>query len=127
MQSLARRTALALAHHPAPAVPFHAAVAAARDTGMAVTEPVLLRSLRRERDLFRVVEPCRGAPGVLPDEPWLVPLELPGAARGGPACLRRVRASLVWLGRVVDGRSARETARWLALLREEERVRGASA
>lgn len=125
MESLARRTALALARHPAPAVPFHEVVHLARGTGMPVTEGVLLRSLREAPDLFRVLEPWRDPRSDASPEPWLVPLS---AERDPdrPLCLRRLRTCLVWLGRGVDDRSAPAMARWFYLVREEERLRNAA-
>lgn len=127
MESLARRTALALSRHPAPAVPFGEAVRLARETGMPVTEEVLLRSLRTEPALFRVLEPWRDPWSTTPAEPWLVPLDPGVALATAPASLRRLRACLVWLGRTVDDRSTPAMARWFSLVREEERVRAAAA
>ena len=124
MESLARRTALALARHPSPALRFTEAVEAARASGMPVTEGVLLRSLRESPDLFRVLGPWRGPLAPATTGPWLVPLS-PDAdpLAGAPPCLRRLRTSLVWLGRSLDDRCGPARTRWLARVREEARVR----
>ncbi|MBW3534298.1 MAG: hypothetical protein KY453_03615 [Gemmatimonadetes bacterium] len=126
MESLAHRTALALSRHPSPAVPFGEAVRLARATGMPVTEAVLLRSLRAEPELFRVLAPWREPWATSPAEPWLVPLQGDDRDSTAPASLRRLRTSLVWLGRTVDDRSKSAMARWFSLVREAERVRRAA-
>jgi hypothetical protein len=128
MQTLADRAAETLARHPAPALPLDELVHQVRDGGAAVGPDVLLRALAARPDLFRVLDPWRGPwrasmrarPPVEGRWPqWVVGVgPLPHA--GGSAA--RLKASLAWLGRTLDDRSALDLVRWLGMVREGERL-----
>lgn len=132
MQTLADRAAEVLARHPAPALPLDALVDQVRGAGVFVGPEVLLRAIEARTDLFRVLDPWRGpwrcalaASRARPaGQRWVVGLaRLPHAQDAGG----RLKASLSWLGRTVDERSALDLVRWLGMVRESERITGAGA
>ena len=126
MQTLADRAAATLARHPAPALPLDELVDQVRDGGTVVGPDILLRALEARPDLFRVLDPWRGpwrcgSPRArcAPGPRWIVGLG-PGPRVLGPAS--RLKASVAWLGRTVDERSALDLVRWLGMVREGERL-----
>lgn len=133
MQTLADRAAAVLARHPAPALPLDELVDQVRGAGAVVGPEVLLRALEARPDLFRVLDPWRGpwrrAPSPHRARPvagprWIVGLAALPHARDAGA---RLKASLSWLGRTVDERSALDLVRWLGMVRESEGVTAAGA
>jgi hypothetical protein len=91
--------------------------------------------LEAHPDHFRILEPWKGPwrspPGTLvaregPGEAWVVavtdPEDPPDGA--GPAALK-LRESVRWLARGVDGRSPAEVSRWYAIAMSERAVRRA--
>ena len=130
MQTLADRAAESLAQHPSPALPLDELALEIRRAGAVASPDVLLRAIEGRPDLFRVLDPWRGAwRHVVPrrgaDAPagvgvrWVVGIR---AARSGSGVAALLRASLSQLGRTVDERSVTELARWMGLMRESERL-----
>jgi len=140
---LARRV---LARHPSPALPYpglHRLVCVAV-SGPRPDPALLLRRIRARPELFRIVEPWRGPwrrfldgedgdatsyrnaleDAGLPSAPWIVGRSV-GAGDGGGGAVweRRLRSSLLLLGRRVDPGSTRRLSRWVLLLREERTLR----
>lgn len=140
MHTLADLAATTLARHPAPALPLDELVRQVREGGMAVGPEVLLRALVARPDLFRVLDPWRGAwrgawraaaprLGALatdrPGERWVVGLGRASKPDAVGAAGARLKASLAWLGRTVDDHSATDLVRWLGMVREGERLNAA--
>ena len=128
MLTIAERAAQSLARHRAPALPVDQLVHQVKDSGAAVGQDILLRELKARPDLFRVLDPWRGpwrsasrrAAGEARTT-WVVGLTRCGECEGTSA---RLKASLAHLGRTVDERSVTDLARWLGMVREEERFSG---
>jgi len=99
-------------------------------------DPGRLRAiLEAHPDRFRILEPWRGPwrspPGSLvaregPGEPWVVAITAPDGPPddSGPAA-HRLRESVRWLARGVDGRSPIEVSRWYAIVMSERAARQA--
>ncbi len=141
METLAQRAAQSLAYHSSPALPLQELTEEVRTGGGVVGTGVLLRALQERPDLFRLLDPWRGPwraapirqsgrgmgepPAAPVGERWVVPL---GPSTGYPARdpLGRLKASMIHLGRTLDERSMTDLARWLAMVRESERLCRAS-
>jgi hypothetical protein len=103
-----------------------------RESGLSVSEAVLLRSLRAEPDRFRVIEPwrvlhgCAWAGPPWSESTWVVPAWR-AAPRDGPAsrtrALERLHTTLVALGWELDPGSLTDVARWFGMVVEAERFR----
>lgn len=103
----------------------------------------LLRALLGRPDLFQVIQPRGGlwhplggaltnqgwtgvSEGPRPDQdPWIVSLPRPDreGGEGVGTLLDRIRENMVWLTRALDQESVTAVARWIQLVREEERLR----
>ena len=128
MHSLAERVSLLLERLDGPAVPLPELVRLLRESGVAVSEPVLIRSLTAEPERFRVLHPgrcLRASPSraQLPWAQWSWVVPPVQASPGAPAALRRMRAGLVRLGWQVDASSVTDLARWFGMVMEAERLR----
>ena len=133
MQPLTERVTLLLQRFDGPAVPLPELVRLLRENGVAVSEPVLLRSLAAEPEHFRVLEPGRclrtsPARAELPwaQWSWVVP---PGggktrrAGQRDPWTLWRLETGLMQLGWQLDLDSVTDLARWFGMVLEAERLR----
>lgn len=122
------REALRRATRQDPAIPFATLVTRLRAEGAAVTEGVLARSLEAPGSGARLLDPWCGPHSALrglvtgdgaSQGPWVVVDgsgdEDPEPDPPGPAAVRR---SILRLGRDLDARSARDLARWMALVAE---------
>lgn len=127
MHTLAEIAAAALARHPSAALPLDELVREMRASGTVVGPEVLTRALEARPDLFRVLDPWRGAwragwpsgSRAAGRSRWVVGLRRRSGAVGPHA---RIEASLAWLGRRVDERSTTDLVRWLGMVREGERL-----
>jgi hypothetical protein len=131
MQPLVDRAAAVVNRIGRSAVPTGEVVRLLRESGVAVSESVLLRSLNADPERFRVIEPWRalrgahalGAPAG--GTTWIVPAR--SAARDAgvsprrPA-LERLHATLLALGWRLDRSSATDVARWFGMVLEAERL-----
>ena len=132
MLPLADRAAAVMKRLGRSVAPLPELTRALRENGVAVSEPVLLASLKAAPERFRVIEPWRALKGsAWVGEPWsattwVVPAhrELraePHAARR-PA-LERLQETLVTLGWELDHGSVTDVARWFGMVVEAERLR----
>ena len=132
------------------AVPFTVVVARLRRRGAAVTEPVLERALRAADSGVRVLDPWIGVQAELRpllealDGPgiWVVPVAdpegdpvadpeaAPASADVAPRSSRpgtsHIHRALRCLARELDERSTGDVARWVGLVQESRRLRGAA-
>jgi hypothetical protein len=101
-----------------------------RRAGAVASPDVLLRALEARPDLFRLLDPWRGAwRHALPRRGaedsggigvrWVVGIRASQAREGLAA---RLRASLSQLALTVDERSVTDLARWMGMMREGERL-----
>ncbi len=97
-------------------------------------ERPLLRGLLEEHpELFRVLDPWRGAwrtptrpwAALYSADPWVVIVTSGGGAgRSERPTALRLRESVRWLARDIDTRSAYEVSRWYAIVLAERQARG---
>lgn len=124
-----------LRRHPAPGLPLRTLLELlVRGGGASGVDAARLRMLLEARpDRFRVLDPWRGPLSVLAPalgavggdgDAWVAVLDDPEAMEApGPRVALRVRESVRWLARAVDGRATRELARWQRLLHVESATR----
>ena len=155
MQPLAERVDVVLKRLGGPAVQLSELARLMVESGVAVSETVLARTLAAEPARFRVLRPERalgarpphngsrlssGARAHLPErggptvpatawtaQTWVLPADAPEGPAQGPRrrSLRCLTASLLRLGWSIDPESRRDVAHWFALVVEAERLRAA--
>jgi hypothetical protein len=146
MNRIAERTHQLLTRHPAPALDLGEVVRLIEreDPLLARDEESVFRLIRSRPDLFRVLDPWRGAWRTLAEgmvvargsaettagwgqqkRPWIVALP-PSTEQVGTdqhPLVGRLRESLVWLARALDHDSVAALSRWSLLVREETELR----
>jgi hypothetical protein len=133
MQPLVDRAAAVMDRLGNAAVPLAELVRLLREGGIAVSEPVLQRSLAAEPERFRLLEPWRAlrAAGKLLKSPWgetawVIPARAVGERDVGPprpAALGRLQSTLIALAWELDPSSSTDVARWFGMVLEAERLR----
>lgn len=148
MESLLSAARRILERHPGPALPFaelHRLLS--REWSGPPPDPgFLLDRLRARRDLFRVLEPWRGPWHPLTRPPraggtsgyrtrlgrdgvdvdaWVVSAAPGPGSPWGPGAppLRRLRETIRWMSRTVDGSSPSALCRWMGLVRQDRQLR----
>lgn len=145
METVAERAHRVLARQPTPALSareLHRLLCGELG-GPPPPMELFLHQLERRPDLFRILEPWRGAwSPLLPsaregskrsgiaasleiqEDVWVVPADGGGALDEEPdPAIRTLRASLLAVGRRVDAGSVTALTRWMAMVREARRVR----
>ena len=109
MQPLVDRAAAVLRRQSVPVLPLRELARLVGQSGMAVSETVLLRAMAAEPERFRTVQPWRALPGVEPDPRARARLQAPArpSARPSPARARAPQPS------PFPGRSAGEGEIWV--------------
>lgn len=135
MNDIARCAEVALRVHAHPALRLSELieiVAEKIDRGLT---PARLRVILEDHPTrFRILEPWHGpwrprGPAVqeATEEAWVVGVGDPGDHAETPQIALRLRESVRWLGRGMDGRSRMEVSRWYAIVLAERATREAVA
>jgi hypothetical protein len=133
MDAIARAAEDALLAHPHPALRLgELRRMLAGPVDRQLTCERLRTALEAYPDRFRIIEPWhRRWPTITRDSPraaedaWVVSTVERSTDAPAPGPCARLRESVRWLGRSLDGRSCLEVARWYAIIRSEREAREA--
>jgi hypothetical protein len=134
MNTIALRAEAALHAHPHPALKIPELLdLIANDVDRSLTAERLRSILQSHPDRFRILEAwtrrwksthADDGDSVI-DRTWVVAIADRGDPPDGPRSVMRLRESVRWLGRGIDGRSALEVSRWYAITLAERDARAA--